>query len=104
MRLYHNPRCSKSRQAVALLKERGVAFEEWRYLTEGVHDEDLTLLAGLAGIVRKSDLETDIDLSDEKAIRDLLRSNPKPMQRPVLVHKGRAVIGRPPEDILQLLD
>ncbi len=89
---------------MALLKERGVAFEEWRYLTEGVHDEDLTLLAGLAGIVRKSDLETDIDLSDEKAIRDLLRSNPKPMQRPVLVHKGRAVIGRPPEDILQLLD
>ena len=89
---------------MALLKERGVAFEEHRYLTKGVHDEDLNLLAGLAGIVRKSDLETDIDLSNEKAIRDLLRSNPKPMQRPVLVHKGRAVIGRPPEDILQLLD
>jgi len=104
MRLYHNPRCSKSRQAVALLKERGVAFEEWRYLTEGVHAEDLSLLAALDGIVRTNDVEGEVDLSDVDAIRALLASNPKPMQRPVLVHKGRAVIGRPPEDILQLLD
>jgi len=104
MRLYHNPRCSKSRQAVALLKERGVAFEEWRYLTEGVHAEDLSLLAALDGIVRTNDVEGEVDLSDVDAIRALLASNPKPMQRPVLVHKGCAVIGRPPEDILQLLN
>ena len=104
MRLYHNPRCSKSRQAVALLKEHGVAFEERRYLTDGVHAEDLALLAGLAGIVRKNDLTEVIDVSDVDAVRALLASNPKPMQRPVLVHEGRAVIGRPPEDILQLLD
>ena len=104
MRLYHNPRCSKSRQAVALLKERGVTFEEHRYLTDGVHAEDLALLAGLAGIVRTNDVEGEVDLSDVDAIRALLASNPKPMQRPVLVHEGRAVIGRPPEDILQLLD
>ena len=104
MRLYHNPRCSKSRQAVALLKERGVAFEEWRYLTEGVHAEDLSLLGALDGIVRTNDVEGEVDLSDVDAIRALLASNPKPMQRPVLVHEGRAVIGRPPEDILQLLD
>lgn len=104
MRLYHNPRCSKSRQAVALLKERGVTFEEHRYLTDGVHDEDLSLLATLDGIVRTNDVEGEVDLSDVGAIRALLASNPKPMQRPVLVHEGRAVIGRPPEDILQLLD
>lgn len=89
---------------MALLKERGVAFEEHRYLADGVHAEDLNLLAGLAGIVRKNDLNEDIDVSDVDAVRALLASNPKPMQRPVLVHKGRAVIGRPPEDILQLLD
>jgi arsenate reductase-like glutaredoxin family protein len=81
-----------------------VAFEEHRYLADGVHAEDLNLLAGLAGIVRKNDLNEDIDVSDVDAVRALLASNPKPMQRPVLVHKGRAVIGRPPEDILQLLD
>ena len=104
MRLYHNPRCSKSRQAVALLKERGAAFEERRYLTDGVHADDLSLLAGLDGIVRTSDLDDDIDLSDVAAVRALLASNPKPLQRPVLVHEGRAVIGRPPEDILLLLD
>ena len=89
---------------MALLKERGVAFEEWRYLTEGVHAEDLSLLAALDGIVRTNDVEGEVDLSDVDAIRALLASNPKPMQRPVLVHKGRAVIGRPPEDILQLLN
>ena len=104
MRLYHNPRCSKSRQAVALLKERGVAFEERRYLTDGVQAEDLNLLAELDGIVRTNDLEEHTDVSDVAAVRALLASNPKPMQRPVLVHEGRAVIGRPPEDILQLLD
>ena len=76
MRLYQNPRCSKSRQAVALLKERGVAFEERRYLTEGVHPEDLALLAGLAGIVRKNDLDEVIDLSDMDAVHALLASNP----------------------------
>ena len=49
-------------------------------------------------------MEGDIDLSDVVAVRALLASNPKPMQRPVLVHEGRAVIGRPPENILHLLD
>ena len=81
-----------------------MTFEERRYLTDGVHAEDLALLAGLAGIVRKNDLTEVIDVSDVDAVRALLASNPKPMQRPVLVHEGCAVIGRPPEDILQLLD
>ena len=41
MRLYHNPRCSKSRQAVAILSESGVVFEEYRYLELGIAEEDL---------------------------------------------------------------
>lgn len=104
MRLYHNPRCSKSREAVALLKARGVTFEERRYLKDGVLEEDLDLLAGLEGILRTKEVEAGIDMSDPQAVRTLLATDPKPMQRPVLVHEGRAIIGRPPEALLHVLE
>ncbi|MBL6732939.1 MAG: arsenate reductase (glutaredoxin) [Candidatus Poseidonia sp.] len=106
MRLYHNPRCSKSRQALALLTERGVEVEVHRYLEEGIALEDLDVLSGLEGIVRKKDagkavMDTLITPEDVKA---LLSNQPKLLERPVLVADGRAIIGRPPEDILQMLD
>ena len=104
MRLYHNPRCSKSREAVALLKARGVTFEERRYLKDGVLEEDLDLLAGLEGILRTKEVEAGIDMSDAQAVRTLLATDPKSMQRPVLVHEGRAIIGRPPEALLRMLE
>jgi len=105
MRLYHNPRCSKSRQAVALLEARGVAFEEVRYLAEGIREEDLDLLAALDGIVRVKDVPEGrmIDVSDASQVRALLASEPKVMERPVLIHEGKAAVGRPPERLLDLL-
>ena len=57
MRLYHNPRCSKSRQAVKMLTERGVQFEEYRYLELGIDTADLELLLSLDGVVRVSQKE-----------------------------------------------
>ena len=57
MRLYHNPRCSKSRQAVKLLTDKGVSFQEHRYLEEGIMEEDLPILASLVWIVRKQEKE-----------------------------------------------
>ena len=57
MRLYHNPRCSKSRQAVALLSENGVEFEEYRYLDLGIAEEDLEILSSLPGIIRTNEKE-----------------------------------------------
>ena len=53
-----------------------------------MHADDLDLLAGLGGIVRTNDVEGDVDLSDVVAVRALLASNPKPMQRPYLCTKG----------------
>jgi len=105
MRLYHNPRCSKSRQAVALLEARGVAFEEVRYLEEGIREEDLDLVAALDGIVRVKDVPEGrmIDVSDASQVRALLASEPKVMERPVLIHEGQAAVGRPPERLLDLL-
>jgi len=105
MRLYHNPRCSKSRQAVTLLTEAGVEFEEYRYLSEGIHDDDLEVLSSLSGIVRPKDVEGSINLKslDHHGIKELLRNQPKCLERPVLVSDGKAAIGRPPERILEFL-
>ena len=106
MRLYHNPRCSKSRQALALLLDRGIEFEDYRYIQHGIAEEDFELLLGIAGIVRKQDLDKSIqfDLNDKQQLRELLQDNPKALQRPILIKDGRAVIGRPPENILELLE
>jgi len=105
MRLYHNPRCSKSRQALALLKDRNIHFEEYRYLEFGIHEDDLSILVELEGIIRANDLDAGIvvDLANESDLRNVLKKNPRVLQRPILVHDGKAVIGRPPEDILILL-
>lgn len=106
MRLYHNPRCSKSRKALELLEQRGVEFETYLYLKEGIAKEDMAILVTLDGIVRKKDLEKSekIDFSSSEEVSELLESMPKLLERPILIRNGSAVIGRPPEDILTLLD
>ena len=103
MRLYHNPRCSKSRQAVTLLIEAGVEFEDYRYLSEGIHSDDLEILSALPDILRRNDVVGSFDLGNLKsdAIKELLVEQPKCLERPVLVFNGKAVIGRPPEKILE---
>ena len=106
MRLYHNPRCSKSRKAVELLEQRGVEFETYLYLKDGIAKEDMAILVTLDGIVRKKDMHKSvkIDLSDNEEVSELLESMPKLLERPILIRNGNAIIGRPPEDILTLLD
>ena len=106
MRLYHNPRCSKSRQAVKLLTDKGVSFQEHRYLEEGIMEEDLPILASLVGIVRKQEKEfkeLDFAIDSVNEVIKALRSKPKLLERPVLVKDGKAIIGRPPEEILKLI-
>ena len=105
MRLYHNPRCSKSREAVSLLLDAGYEFEEYRYLSEGIAHEDLTILSTLDGIIRNKDVQGDININnlDPSVIRELLINQPKCLERPVLIWNGKAVIGRPPELIIEFL-
>ena len=106
MRLYHNPRCSKSRQALALLVERNIEFEDYRYLDKGIAQDDLDLLVPLNGVIRKKEVDKSMgyDLNNKADIRNLLIDNPKALERPILIKNGRAVIGRPPENVLDLLD
>ena len=105
MRFYHNPRCSKSRQALSLLVDRDVDFEEYRYLEKGVHMDDFEILANLPNIIRKSEVyeKEKYDFEDVESIKELIKLQPKCVQRPILVCGGEAVIGRPPENILILL-
>tara|TARA_B100000767_G_scaffold56209_1_gene51745 strand:- start:2221 stop:2541 length:321 start_codon:yes stop_codon:yes gene_type:complete len=106
MRLYHNPRCSKSRQAVAILLENSIEFEEYRYLDLGIAKEDLEILSALSGIIRTNEAEyksDKFDVNDSNIITKKLVEIPKLLQRPILVKGGKAVIGRPPEEILNLI-
>ena len=106
MRLYHNPRCSKSRQAVTLLTEQGIEFEEYRYLDLGIAEEDLEILSSLSGIIRTNEQEyksAKFDTNDLELVKKALENIPKLLQRPVLIKDEKAVIGRPPEDIKSII-
>ena len=106
MRLYHNPRCSKSRQAVALLTEAGYEFETRLYLKDGIAQEDLEILASVENIIRLKDVVGDVDTSmlDSNEIQTLLTNQPKALERPVLIHNGEGILGRPPELMIKHLE
>ncbi|PMR70639.1 arsenate reductase (glutaredoxin) [Halomonas heilongjiangensis] len=110
--LYHNPRCSKSRQALALLEERGVEVRIRRYLDDPLNDAELRDLmsrldADGAALVRTGEPEwktLDVDLQDQEQVIAAIVAHPRLMQRPIADDGERAVIGRPPEDVLGLID
>lgn len=111
--LLHNPRCSKSRGAKALLEEKGVSFEERLYLEDPLGVEELRELGELLGkpVLKwtrvKEAAFADAGLSDASSSQQVLEAmsqNPILMERPILIAQGQAVVGRPPEDILQLVN
>lgn len=89
-----------------MLEQKGVEFETYLYLKDGVAKGDMAILVTLDGIVRKKDMDKSvkIDLSSNEEVSELLESMPKLLERPILIRNGNAVIGRPPENILTLLD
>lgn len=111
--IYHNPRCSKSREALALLEARGIEPEIVLYL------QDPPSKATLKGLVKKLGLETarglmrvkeapytELDLDNvraETALIDAMHANPVLIERPIVVNGERAVIGRPPETVLEIV-
>ena len=110
--LLHNPRCSKSRAALALLEERGVDFETRLYLEDPLSRDELVELQGrLARAVGEWTRTGESAFGEaglEKgaaadAILDAMAANPILMERPILVRGPAARVGRPPEDILELL-
>ena len=112
--LYHNPRCSKSRGALELLQERGIEPEIVRYLDTPPDAAALRALVRRLGIAPRDLLRTGEDeykalgLADpaveDDAILQAMAAHPRLIERPILVHGERAMIGRPPERVLELVD
>ena len=113
VRLYHNARCSKSRSALELLQARGIEPELVHYLETPPSPAELRgLLAmlgtGARGLLRTGEPEyAELGLADPSLTEDALiaamAAHPKLIERPVFVHGDRAVIGRPPERVLEIL-
>ncbi len=112
--IYHNPRCSKSRQSLELLQTSGVELAIVEYLKEAPNAGRILSMAGLlnvpvADLLRRGEDEfknaTDLpELSDNRALAAWIESHPKTLERPIVVddENDRAVIGRPPENVLTL--
>lgn len=110
--IWHNPRCSKSRAALAILEENGVTPTEFRYLETPPSKRDIiTALTALAmdarDIVRKGEaVYKSLNLSAESTNEEILNAlveNPILIERPIIISGDRAVIGRPPESVTSLL-
>ena len=111
--IYHNPRCSKSRQALQLLRGRGIEPEIVEYLkTPPSADEIEALLARLGTEPRallrvKEAAYREAGMADEglsrRALIDLMAANPVVIERPIVVSGDRAALGRPPENVLSIL-
>jgi arsenate reductase len=112
--IYHNPRCSKSRETLALLEQHGVEPQVVPYLDTPPSVAELKKLLQELGFTsarelmrKKEDLYKELKLADETLSEEQLLqamvSNPKLIERPIVVKGGKARIGRPPEQVLEIL-
>ena len=111
--IYHNPRCSKSRQTLALLESRGIQPRVELYLETPLSERDIKILLEKLTIpardlVRRAEeafKQSGLNLSsNEDLLIKIMAKNPKIMERPIVVLGDRAVIGRPPENVLELIE
>ena len=113
VRIYHNPRCSKSRQTLQLLQDRSIAPEVIKYLETPPDAAALSDLLDMLGLeprelMRKKEKEykesgaDNPELSRDELIALMVR-HPKLIERPIVVSDGNAVLGRPPERVLEII-
>lgn len=110
---WHNPRCSKSRQTLELLQENGVDPDVRHYLADAPNDADLRHVRDLLGMPIASFIRTgermfkELGLSkdsDEDVLFAAMAAHPILIERPILMSQDRAAIGRPPENVLDILE
>jgi len=112
VKIYHNPRCSKSRNAVALLEEQGIEAEVVKYLDTPPSRQELIEILDMLGLSAKGLMRSKEtlykelgvnEINDEDMLISLMVANPKLIERPIVVKDGKAAIGRPIENIVALL-
>ena len=112
--IYHNPRCSKSRDTLALLQARGITPQVVAYLEQAPTPDEIRTLLDLLGLddaralLRKGEAEyaelgLDAPGLGQEALIAAMAAHPRLIERPIVVHGDKAVIGRPPEKVLAIL-
>lgn len=112
--IYHNPRCSKSRSTLALIEESGSVPDVIEYLKMPPNADELAVLCKKLKVAPKDIIrskeslfkELALSITDERSDSEwleILATNPKLIERPIVVKGSKAVIGRPPENVLELL-
>lgn len=110
--IYHNPRCSKSRNTLALLEENGVAPDIVLYLQAPLSEEEIAGLLDKLGmtagqLVRRGEEAYKLCALDQNSGDDqvlaAMAEHPKLIERPIVVKADKAVLGRPPENVLELI-
>ncbi|MBB1310400.1 MULTISPECIES: arsenate reductase (glutaredoxin) [Pseudoalteromonas] len=111
--IFHNPRCSKSRETLALLEQKSIQPEIIEYLKTPLNHQQISILVKQLGFssVRelmrtKEDIYKELDLKnehDENVLITAMVSNPKLIERPIVVNNNKAALGRPPENVLSVL-
>lgn len=112
IKIYHNPRCRKSREGLEILENSGKEFEIVKYL------EDIPTKEELVSIIKKLDISPielvrknekiwkenfkGKELSNDEIVSGMI-NNPKLIERPIVINKEKAVVGRPPESILEII-
>ncbi|CCQ75008.1 arsenate reductase (glutaredoxin) [Magnetospira sp. QH-2] len=109
VKIYHNPRCSKSRTTLGLIEEKGITPEIVLYLDTPPSAEELKSILAMLGkgprdIIRKKEAkEEGIDGLDGDDLIAALVEHPRAIERPIVVNGDRAAMGRPPESVLEIL-
>ncbi|WOC40403.1 arsenate reductase (glutaredoxin) [Polaribacter sp. HL-MS24] len=112
IKIYHNPRCSKSREGVQILENSKVDFEIVKYLDDNLSEKELTQIIHLLKIspldlVRKNEKIWKENFKGnnytELELIEILTKNPKLIERPIVVNNKKALVGRPPSVILSIL-
>lgn len=109
--IWHNPRCSKSRETLALLADKGITPEVRLYLDDVPTADELRSALAILGLAagelvrRKEALFKDLDLANahDDQLIDAMAAHPKLIERPIVFANGRAALGRPPENVLAIL-
>ncbi len=110
--IWHNPRCSKSREALKLLEQEGIEPQVYRYLDERPSKEQIKEVLKFLGLKPRDIMRTKEaiykelglkDLDDEQKLIEAMAEYPKLIERPIVIKEGKAVLGRPPQKVLELI-